>query len=493
MIFSPSAQDLESQLSQEVYQNSLVHKDGATLCLSRDNQLLLIAPQGDRGLEPFGGDAEPFTADLTLKRCPLGHANAAALRRTLSYLQPRPLGLKTSSGFGDRFGLATPGHALALQRVSGDIAPIFAQQSIREMTRTKRTPQEVMTDATWGAYQAGWRGQVGADADHLKTPEDVDGCVDAGYSFFTTDPGDYVDSSAHTASAEEVVEKVEKLPWEKLETSRADLTTRFEKMRLELETFTLTFEKEDVFRAAAKYGAALAHVVTMYRHLASKEVPFELEVSVDETETPTTHVEHAFIASELKRLNVQWVSLAPRYVGSFEKGIDYIGDLDELEKDLRGHAEIARVLGPYKLSLHSGSDKFSVYPLIAEATAGRVHLKTAGTSYLEALRVISTEDADLFKRILDLSHERFQTDRKSYHLSCDLSKVPTSSQIEDAEFPQLLEQDDSRQVLHVTYGSALDTFGKEIRGVLNAHEEKHYETLAAHFEKHLTPFVERSY
>ena len=79
------------------------------------------------------------------------------------------------------------------------------------------------------------------------------------------------------------------------------------------------------------------------------------------------------------------VSLAPRFIGDFEKGVDYKGDLAALETSLADHAAIAEMLGPYKLSLHSGSDKLSMYPAFARATKGRFHVKTAGTSYLEAL------------------------------------------------------------------------------------------------------------
>ena len=85
-------------------------------------------------------------------------------------------------------------------------------------------------------------------------------------------------------------------------------------------------------------------------------------MSVDESETVTTLAEHIYIANELKRLGVKWVSLAPRYVGDFEKGVDYIGDLNEFEKSSPG-VSVAKTFGPYKLSLHSGSDKFSVYPI----------------------------------------------------------------------------------------------------------------------------------
>jgi hypothetical protein len=182
------------------------------------------------------------------------------------------------------------------------------------------------------------------------------------------------------------------------------------------------------------------------------------------------------------------VSLAPRYVGQFEKGIDYIGDLEALREDLAGHAAVMRAFGPYKLSLHSGSDKFSVYPLVNDLTDGLVHLKTAGTSYLEALRVIARVRPVLFREVGELARARFETDRASYHISAELRRVPDFSTLDDEELPALLEQDDARQVLHVTFGSVLDRFGPQIIAVLQGHEEAHYEGLARHFERHLRPF-----
>jgi len=213
-------------------------------------------------------------------------------------------------------------------------------------------------------------------------------------------------------------------------------------------------------------------------------------MSVDETETPTSIEEHFFIASELRRLGVQWVSLAPRYVGRFEKGVDYIGDLDEFEAELARHAAIARVLGPYKLSIHSGSDKFSIYPIFARHTRGLVHLKTAGTSYLEALRVVAQVEPALFREILAYAIKRYAEDRATYHVSAELTRVPTPDTLADADLSALLDQFDARQVLHVTFGSVLDRFGGEILSVLAANEEAHYAALEAHFEKHLSPFVE---
>ncbi len=251
----------------------------------------------------------------------------------------------------------------------------------------------------------------------------------------------------------------------------------------------MLLEEGAILRAAAKYGAAVAYVVAMYRHLAGKGITFELEVSVDETETPTTPAEHYYVASELRRLGVSWVSLAPRYVGRFEKGVDYIGDPEALKTDLEAHAAIARALGPYKLSLHSGSDKFTVYPMIAAATRGLVHLKTAGTSYLEALRVLAQMDPALFREILAFARDRYPEDRASYHVSAEVSRVPAPADLTDEQLPALLKDFDARELLHVTFGSALATFGSQLMAFLESHEEAYYRTLERHFYRHLRPFV----
>jgi hypothetical protein len=230
----------------------------------------------------------------------------------------------------------------------------------------------------------------------------------------------------------------------------------------------------------------------MYRYLVAHmgDRPFEFEVSVDETDTPTSPQEHYFVANELKRLGVEWVSLAPRYVGRFEKGTDYIGDLDTFEEDFARHAAIARVLGPYKLSLHSGSDKFSIYP-IATRQAGRlIHLKTSGTSYVEALRAIAQVDPDLFREILAFARERYPEDRQGYHVSAEVERAPAPEELEDEELPGVLDDFDGREVLHVTYGSVLERFGQRLHAPLREDEEAYYEALVNHFERHLCPFIE---
>src|SRR3954471_5976631 len=106
------------------------------------------------------------------------------------------LGLTPSFGFGDRIGLATPGHIEAMRRAGAGFAPIFAQQSIREMDRTGRTPCDVIGAAVEGMELGNWRAPSGADADHLKTTADVDVTAAAGFTFYTIDPSDYVDGNA---------------------------------------------------------------------------------------------------------------------------------------------------------------------------------------------------------------------------------------------------------------------------------------------------------
>jgi len=257
---------------------------------------------------------------------------------------------------------------------------------------------------------------------------------------------------------------------------------------LDFDGRSLRFDEDGIARAAVKYGRAVAHVAVLYRHLKARGADAEVEVSVDETETPTTPAQHAYIACELRRLGVEWVSLAPRFVGRFEKGVDYLGDPSAFEADAASHAAIARRLGPYKLSLHSGSDKISVYGALARQAGDLLHVKTAGTSYLEALRTVATLDPGLFRAMYALARDRYEEDRASYHVSASLERAPSADSLRDAELVSLLEGFDTRQVLHVTFGSVLARHGERLRTVLRAHSEAYEANLERHFIRHLAPF-----
>ena len=170
--------------SLEVRNISLASAGDAQFGITREPtpRLAILAQKGSRVFSGFEGEASAHGSG-TLLLCPTSVATATALREYFAWLEPHLLGVGTSAGLGDRLGLATPGHVRAMRAAGGNVTPIFAQQSIREMERTGRTPRQVMDDATWGVFTEGWRGGFGADADHLKTPADVDACVAAGYTF----------------------------------------------------------------------------------------------------------------------------------------------------------------------------------------------------------------------------------------------------------------------------------------------------------------------
>ncbi len=500
------AEDLRQAIgADEVYWESVCWARGAILALARRGleKSLLVAMSKDHLGQMKIQPAEGWTKKavnlsvgpaLILERPP-DDIGARALREWLPWTGPQLIGDRPSIGLGDRLGLATPGHVRAV-RDTGYV-PMLAQQSVREMTRTDRSPHQVMDDATWGVFQTGFREGFGADADHLKTFEDIDSCAAVGFTFYTIDPGDHVEDAADEMEASALAEPYAALPWDTLRTTPEETLERFVGETIELtDEVTVAFDEATLHRAAVKYGRAVAHTASMFGHL--KEVfgdeRFELEVSVDETESPTTPAEHYYVARELARLGVAWISLAPRFVGRFEKGVDYIGDLDELERTFRAHLAIADAFGGYKISLHSGSDKFSVYEMAARHGGERVHVKTAGTSYLEALRVIAGCEPALFREVLAFDRNRYETDKATYHVSANLANVPEPDELADEELPALLDQFDARQVMHVTFGSVLTAeggqrFRRPLIEALKTHEREYEAALEKHIGRHVGPFV----
>jgi len=421
------------------------------------------------------------------------HESLQALREALPFLQPRPTGKTPSFGFGDRTGLATPGHLLAL--AGSGFFPNLAQQSIREMTRTQRSPAEVLDAAVFGALQSGHLSGFGADADHLKTLDDVDRCADAGFVSFTLDAIEKVIDAAprmNEADLEQAYQKIlAEVPaakgWEKKYSGK---TFSFEKkvaVRMEGRAFR---------EAIVKYGRAIPYWIEMEKRVRQKTKgrACEIEIAVDETGAVTTSAEHLFIVRELNERGMTFQGFAPRFVGEFEKGVDYKGERKILEDSVVEHAVLARAHGGYKISVHSGSDKFSIYPMIAKATEGRFHLKTAGTSWMEAVRVIARKDPALFREICDYVRGQFAKDRASYHISGDPGKVPAPAALKDADLERVyVDEDDGRQIMHVTYGSAFTArneagrwlFRDRIFALLAKEEDLYTKGLQKHLGRHV--------
>lgn len=409
------------------------------------------------------------------------------------------LGLEPSFGFGDRIGLATPGHVAAMKRAGAGFAPIFPQQSIREMKRTGRTPQQVLDAAVSGMDASEWSGPSGADADHLKTREDVDITADAGFTFYTIDPSDHVDGKADDYDESMLREKFAPLR------STIDWFDSYTGRRVSLpDGRSFTIDEQAAIRCVVKYGLAIEHAIDLAKYIrdvnARVNRQVELELSIDETRQPTSLAEHFIIADQCRHRGAELISLAPKFIGEFEKGVDYKGDLKQLERSLADHAQLARMLGPYKLSLHSGSDKLSLYPLLAKATNGCFHVKTAGTSYLEALRVVARHDELLFRQIVDAARRHYDTDKATYHVSAEVNKLPPAAEVSSAAQLEKIYlglwsdvpagcgfTEPGRQVLHCTFGTVLmdPDLGTRMRQLLQAHADTYTEILADHFTRHL--------
>jgi hypothetical protein len=428
--------------------------------------------------------------ELIIKICNLNHHNLDLIREIFPYLNPSFCGLRASFGTGDRLGIATPAHLQAFR--GKDIFSILAQQSVREMARTERNWQKVLDDAIWGCFEAGYEGPFGADADHVKEIKDLKDAVDCGYTMFTLDPSDFIRKDLSKLSKKEINNLYEQI------SERKDIESLYLNKTYKIKEQELKFDEKSLKEIILTYSEALNHVLKCYEFLKGyKKNDFDLEISVDETPTVTSPLAHLFIVLELKRKGVDFQNLALHFLGDWQKGIEYIGDVKQFAKEFYLHAAIAKKIGGYKLSLHTGSDKFSVYPIFAQETEGLCHIKTAGTSWLEEAKVIAMKDPALYREIHQFALENFEKDRESYNLTTDLSRIPGIDTITNDELINLFKQNDSRQLIHITYGSILiakDSEGKyifkdRIYKILFQYEEDHYREVSNHIRRHLELLV----
>ncbi|MBI3944843.1 MAG: hypothetical protein HY321_02915 [Armatimonadetes bacterium] len=446
--------------------------EGADVFAARDGtaRALVIAGAGPAAAR-FPGEIV-LSGKRPVKLAPFGPETCAALRDLFPWSAPgRLTPERPSFGCGDRLGAATPGHLRALRPYAA--TPVLAQQSVRELTLTGRAFREVVDAATWGVFQEGYQEGWGADGDHLKSAAEVRDMLAAGATFIT------LDLSLCLGRPEAAPALPAGL--------RAHAGRRWSARGIEL-----AVADADIERFWQVYGSAFPFIEEAAAHCQSARGSdgCDLEVSVDETPETTRPVDHLLLALELRRRGIPVASVAPRFPGEFQKAIDYVGDLGQFERELARHAAIAREFG-HKLGIHSGSDKFTAFPLIGRHGGDCLHVKTAGTSWLEALRVIAAADPALFRICWAQAAEGFPRAKQYYHIRTELPDVAGADAVEDSGLPALLDQDAPRQFLHITYGEILrapasggGTLGDRVQASLAAHEEEYAAALIAHFRHH---------
>jgi len=454
------------------YEKSVNRKGKSVVFMIRDENEDALVIQGSnpgfKGTKLPGGKI----------KAPLNHKNAEVLRKIFPFAAPsRVLGNERSFGVGDRLGIASPGHIKIFEKY--DAYPVLAQQSIRELNLTNRTYEEVLDAATFAVFREGFKKGWGADGDHLKTPKDIKYALSLGFTMITLDCSEHIKNNVTDENAPAIP---------------AALTEKYIGKSFDIgENITLNFTEPELKKINAIYGDAIKFAVEMYKKFIKRaKNPADFEISIDETATPTTPLQHYYVARELIDAGVKFATMAPRFCGEFQKGIDYIGDLKQFEKEIKIHAVIARHF-KYKLSIHSGSDKFTVFPCIGKETKNVFHVKTAGTNWLEAMRVAAVSDPAMYREIHKYALSAVDEARKYYHVSADMKKIPDVDKLGNSELAGLFNLNDSRQLIHITYGLILNkknedgtfTFKTRLYELWRKKEEVYAQALMKHIGKHL--------
>ena len=305
--------------------------------------------------------------------------------------RPQAVGVRRSLGFGDRLGLAGPGHVTAAA-AHPEFVPFFAQQSPRELAATGRTTQETLAAATRAVGNARYRQLWGADADLLRTPQDVDDAANAGFTYFTLDLSEHVPSGVDDLSPDELAAAVDAM------VARGELPEDWSAPYLDHEVEVpgnerLTLTIGPLRHAAARFGRAVQHGARMYEAVsrANRGRPYEIEISLDGIAGAISTAEHLFIGLELEARGVRLTSLAPRLDDREPAGF---------EAALREHVAVASFCGPYKLSFRAGTHASSLLPIIGRCCGDRLHYKATAESFLEALRLAWRLEPERLRAVL---------------------------------------------------------------------------------------------
>lgn len=405
-----------------------------------------------------------------------------------------------SFGVGDRFAHQAKSQLRAFQMLAKhgiEVAPVW-NKSNREHTFIGSDPQSVYDAGQAAVKELGWTGGWHVDADHiqLKTVDRFMSCSD----FFTID---VADSIGKPAAAEDVASFVARHP-ELIGT-----------LNISGVSSPLVITAADVERVAAKYLLAVQDAGRIYRYIAEAkgEANIIAEVSMDETDAPQTPPELLIILTALSDEKVRLQTIAPKFTGRFNKGVDYVGDLGQFEKEFNDDlAVIAHAVKTYglpenlKLSVHSGSDKFSLYPIIRrtlQRTGAGLHLKTAGTTWLEELIGLAEAGGDglaLAKEIYAYALEHVDELCAPYAsvIDIDRAKLPSAETVNGWSGPQLASalrhipghpqfNAHVRQLLHVSFKVAARAGGR-YTDLLKKNEEIVGKQVTENiFDRHMKP------
>jgi tagaturonate epimerase len=409
---------------------------------------------------------------------------------------------KFSLGMGDRFAHQARAQlqACILAAEQGaQVTPVW-NKSNREHTIIGSQPASVRAAAQKAVAELGWKKSWHVDADHIRL-ETVDKFLDSS-DFFTIDVADSIGKAASPEAIQKFLHRHPELIGQIAIPNASD-------------TFKVT--RAEVERVAGKYLFAVQEAGNIYRHIAQAkgEGKFITEVSMDETDSPQTPPELLIILAALADEKIPLQTIAPKFTGRFNKGVDYVGDVKQFEKEFNDDlAVIEFAIQKYglphnlKLSVHSGSDKFSIYEPIRKAlkkfNAG-LHIKTAGTSWLEELIGLAEAEGDalaLAKEIYAdaLDHREELCAPYATVIDIDPKKLPMQEQVNQwtsQQFVNALRHDPKckdfnphlRQLLHVGFKIAAKKGDRYLK-MLEANEEVVARNVTANlYDRHLKPLL----
>jgi hypothetical protein len=407
---------------------------------------------------------------------------------------------KYSLGIGDRFGYEGVAQLRALQMAEKQgvqIVPVW-NKSNREHLIIGSSPEDSRREADEAVRSCGWNHPHYVDADHIGLST-VDSFIES-CDFFTIDVAECIGVSPDSASVSAFLRAMEKYKGAPLPIEVAD-------------PFEVT--GETLADIARNYLHAMKEAGRVYRRIEQRKGKgtFVVEVSLDEASQPQSPAELFFLLAGIALEGIPIQTIAPKFSGSFLKGIDYVGDRSRFEREFTDDLAVvagARALFDLplslKLSIHSGSDKFSLYPIVRRSikkTGAGLHLKTAGTTWLEEVVGLAASDGEglqLAKEVYIEALDRFDELSAPYRMVLDIDrkKLPSASQVGSwsaSEFVEALRHDQTcrnfnahfRQLVHVGYKIAAEKNGRftdlleQCRAVIEAN------VTANLYKRHIVP------